>query len=179
MVQTFLLVTPPPPPETRSLAHLLRLDEHDDVHKEGDQRRQLDSVRGAVAVGLATGDVGRFEGGRLYINSRARDMILRAGENVYPVEIENRLDGHPDVAEVAVVGADHPELGQEVKAIVVPRPGATLDTDALAAWCREALSAYKVPSQWEVRADPLPRNAVGKVLKNVLTGEAEHAFVEE
>ncbi len=128
---------------------------------------------------LATGDVGRFEDGRLYINSRARDMILRGGENVYPVEIENRLDGHPDVAEVAVVGVDHRELGQEVKAIIVPTPSAVIDTSVLETWCAEVLSAYKVPTVWEVRSNPLPRNAVGKVLKNVLTGEAEHVFVEE
>lgn len=128
---------------------------------------------------LASGDVGHFEEGRLYINSRARDMILRAGENVYPAEIENRLDGHPDVAEVAVVGVDHPELGQEVMAILVPKPGSTIDTNALARWCGETMASFKVPSLWEVRDQPLPRNAVGKVLKNVLTGEAEQRFVEE
>jgi acyl-CoA synthetase (AMP-forming)/AMP-acid ligase II len=123
--------------------------------------------------------VGRFEEGRLYINSRARDMILRGGENVYPVEIENRLDAHPDVAEVAVVGVDHPELHQEVKAIVVPRPGASPDGETLRAWCAETLAGYKVPTVWEIRSEALPRNAVGKVLKNVLTGDALHQFVEE
>ena len=69
------------------------------------------------------GDVGRLEGGLLYLASRKRDMIIRAGENVYPVEIENRLVEHPDVAEAAVIGAPHDELGQEVKAVVVPRDG--------------------------------------------------------
>ncbi|MAE96316.1 MAG: fatty acid--CoA ligase [Deltaproteobacteria bacterium] len=128
---------------------------------------------------LATGDIGRFEEGRLYINSRARDLILRGGENIYPAEIENRLDGHPGVAEVAVVGVDHAELGQEVKAIVVPTPGAEPSEEELAAWCGETLAAFKVPSLWELRGEPLPRNAVGKVLKNVLLGEAEHSFVEE
>lgn len=128
---------------------------------------------------LATGDIGRFEGGRLYINSRARDLILRAGENIYPVEIENRLDGHPQVAEVAVVGVDHPELGQEVKAIVVPVPGTDPDVEALRSFCAETLAPFKVPSQIEIRREPMPRNAVGKILKNVLTGEAEQQFVEE
>ncbi|MBW2242951.1 MAG: acyl--CoA ligase [Deltaproteobacteria bacterium] len=128
---------------------------------------------------LASGDIGRFEDGRLYINSRARDLILRAGENVYPVEIENRLDSHPDVAEVAVVGVDHAELGQEVKAILVPVPGAAIDTEALARWCGETLATFKIPSRWEIRNERLPRNAVGKVLKNVLTGEAKQQFVEE
>lgn len=127
---------------------------------------------------LATGDIGRLEGGYLYINSRARDLILRAAENIYPAEVEHRLDAHPDVDEVAVVGVDHPELGQEVKAIVVLRPGAARDPEALAAWCAEKLAAFKVPAHWEFRDKPLPRNATGKVLKNVLLGEAENAFLE-
>lgn len=128
---------------------------------------------------LATGDVGRFEDGYLYINSRARDMILRSGDNIYPIEIEHRLEAHPDVAEAAVLGVDHPELGQEVKAIVVPRAGIQLDTDALTDFCREKLAAYKIPAHWAVRDEPLPRNASGKVLKNVLAGDAENVFIEE
>ena len=128
---------------------------------------------------LATGDIGHIEAGRLYVNSRARDMILRAAENIHPFEIEHCLEAHPKVSEVAVVGVDHPELGQEVKAIVVPAEGASIDTEELARWAGKALAAYKVPTLWEVRAEPLPRNAVGKVLKNVLLGEAENRFVEE
>ena len=117
--------------------------------------------------------------GRLYINSRARDMILRSAENIYPVEIEHRLDEHPSVAESAVVGVDHPELGQEVKAIVVPTDGAVVDTGELAGFVAEKLAAFKVPAHWEVRPEPLPRNAAGKVLKNVLTGEADDALVAD
>ena len=123
---------------------------------------------------LATGDIGRLDvDGYLYIDSRARDMILRSGENIYPVEIEHRLDAHPDVAESAVVGVEHEDLGQEVKAFVVPRAGRTLTAESLRAWAAETLAAYKVPSLWELRSEPLPRNAAGKVLKKVLTGEAE------
>ena len=128
---------------------------------------------------LATGDIGRVEEGLLYINSRARDMILRSAENVYPVEIEYRLDGHPDVRESAVVGVEHPELGQEVKAIVVPEPNATVEPEKLAAWCAETLAGFKVPSLWEIRSQPLPRNASGKILKNVLTGDAEINQIED
>ena len=128
---------------------------------------------------LATGDVGHLEDGRLYINSRARDMILRAAENIYPVEIEHRIDLHPAVRETAVVGVDHPELGQEVKAIVVPVAGESPDPDDLAKWCGEKLAKFKVPSVWEIRSEPLPRNAAGKVMKNVLTGEAENNLLEE
>ena len=95
--------------------------------------RNEEATRKAIGSGrwLATGDVGRIEDGYLYINSRARDLILRGAENVYPIEIEHRLEAHPDVAEAAVVGVDHPELGQEVKAIVVPKRGARLDSGDL------------------------------------------------
>jgi len=128
---------------------------------------------------LRTGDIGRFEDGRLYINSRARDMILRGGENIHPVEIEHRLEAHPDVFEAAVFGVDHPELFQEVKAAVVVAPGASVEPAALAAWVGEALASYKVPAHWELRRDPLPRNAAGKVMKHVLRGDAQNTFSEE
>jgi acyl-CoA synthetase (AMP-forming)/AMP-acid ligase II len=104
----------------------------------------------------------------LYINSRASDMILRSGENIYPVEIENRLAAHPAVADAAVLGVDHDELGQEVKAVIVPASDGDVDTDELAAWVGETLARHKVPSVWEVRTEPLPRNAAGKVLRNEL-----------
>ena len=128
---------------------------------------------------LRTGDIGRFEDGRLYINSRARDLILRAAENIFPVEIEHRLEAHPNVSEAAVVGVDHPELGQEVKAIVVAARDAVADPQELASWVAETLAPYKVPAHWEIRTDPLPRNAAGKVLKNVLQGVARNAFIED
>ncbi len=128
---------------------------------------------------LRTGDIGRIEDGRLYLASRRRDLILRASENVYPVEIENRLEEHPDIAEAAVFGVPHEELGQEVKAVVVPRAGRTLDPDQLATFVAETLAYYKVPAHWDVRTEALPRNAAGKVLKQVLSGEAESSFIEE
>ncbi|HEX7097250.1 MAG TPA: class I adenylate-forming enzyme family protein [Acidimicrobiales bacterium] len=128
---------------------------------------------------LKSGDYGRIEDGLLYLATRKRDMIIRGGENIYPIEIENRLDEHPDIVEAAVVGVDHRTLGQEVKAIVVPRPGATLDPDEIRAFVGETLAYYKVPQYIEIRHEPLPRNATGKILKNVLLGEAENTFVEE
>jgi acyl-CoA synthetase (AMP-forming)/AMP-acid ligase II len=128
---------------------------------------------------LRSGDWGRLEDGRLYVNSRKRDLILRGGENVYPIEIEQRLEAHPDVREAAVLGAPHPELGQEVKAILVPEPGVRLDADRLARFVGETLAYFKVPSQWEFRAEPLPRNATGKVMKHVLLGESVNPFVED
>ncbi len=128
---------------------------------------------------LSMGDIGKVVDGRLYINSRARDMILRNAENIYPVEIEHRLEQHDDVAEAAVYGVDHPEFGQEVKAVVVPVPGRTVEPEAVAAFAAETLSGHKVPSLWEVRSEPLPRNATGKVLKGVLRGDQEITQVEE
>lgn len=129
---------------------------------------------------LDTGDIGRLDDrGLLYINSRARDMILRNAENVYPVEIEYRLDQHPDVRESAVYGIEHPEWGQEVHAVVVSESGRGITGDALAGWCGETLAAYKVPTSWEVRPEPLPRNPAGKVLKSVLRGEAANVLTED
>jgi len=129
---------------------------------------------------LRTGDWGRMdEHGYLYVNSRRRDLILRGGENVYPGEIEQRLEAHPDVDEAAVVGVADPELGQAVKAVVVPRAGAEPDPEALGRFVAEKLAYYKVPAHWETRREPLPRNAAGKVLKDVLVGDAANRFVEE
>jgi acyl-CoA synthetase (AMP-forming)/AMP-acid ligase II len=128
---------------------------------------------------LRTGDIGRLEDGYLYVNSRRRDLILRGGENVYPAEIEQCLETHPEVREAAVVGVDHPELGQEVKAIVVPAGGGDVDFEALRRFVAERLAYFKVPAHWELRREPLPRNATGKVLKNVLTAGAMNPFLEE
>lgn len=128
---------------------------------------------------LRTGDIGRIVDGRLYLSSRKRDLIFRGGENVYPVEIEQRLEEHPGVLEAAVVGVDHPELGQEVKAYVVPVPGAVLSPDDLAGWCASHLAYYKVPAHWEIREDPLPRTATGKVVKAALDDAGAYGFIEE
>lgn len=125
------------------------------------------------------GDVGRIVDGRLYLASRKRDLIFRGGENVYPVEIEHRLEEHPGVAEAAIVGVDHPDLGQEVKAYVVPRAGAALDEAELAAWVGEALAYYKVPSVWELRDAPLPRTATGKIVKDALDDASLHTQLDE
>ena len=123
---------------------------------------------------LATGDIGRLDDeGYLFIDSRARDMILRSGENIYPVEIEHRLDAHLAVRESAVIGVDHPELGQEIKAFVILEPGATVEEHELEEWIGQKLARYKVPRLWSIRREPLPRNAAGKVLKNILSDETK------
>jgi len=128
---------------------------------------------------LNTGDVGRLLGGKLYIASRKRDLILRGGENVHPFEIEQRLEAHPAIAEAAVIGVDHEELGQEVKAVIVLEAGLAVGDEELRRWVADALAYYKVPSQWERRNEPLPRNATGKVLKNALRNAQDSMFIEE
>lgn len=128
---------------------------------------------------LNTGDVGYLQGGKLYIASRKRDLIIRGGENVYPFEVEQRLEAHPSIAEAAVIGVDHEELGQEVKAVVVLEPRAEVDEATLSKWVADTLAYYKVPAHWEMRSAPLPRNATGKVLKNALRDSADPMFIEE
>ncbi len=111
-----------------------------------------------------TGDFGRVSGGLLFLESRRRDLIIRGGENVYPIEIENRLVEHPDVDDAAVIGVDHPDLGQVPKAFVVPRAGSDLTEAAVREWCGQALAAFKVPAAVEFRA-ALPYSDTGKLLK--------------
>jgi long-chain acyl-CoA synthetase len=123
-----------------------------------------------------TGDIGYLDpDGFLYLVDRAKDMIIRAGENVYSVEIENVLFDHPDVVDAAVVGVAHKTLGEEVKAVVQLRPGSTTTAEDLREFCRKHLADFKVPEYIELRDEPLPRNPAGKVLKNLLRG-GESAF---
>jgi long-chain acyl-CoA synthetase len=119
---------------------------------------------------LHSGDLGELREGLLFLTTRRTDLILRGGENVYPVEIENCLESCPGVAEVAVVGVADEELGQRVCAVVVPLPGASLDEADLADHVKQRLAYFKVPSEWVLRTEPLPRNAVGKLVRgDVLT----------
>jgi len=128
---------------------------------------------------LRSGDVGHVDDeGYLYITDRAKDMIIRGGENVYCVEIEQRLVEHPDIADAAVIGVPHPELGEEVKAIVELAQGAELSADEVRAWVAEMLANFKVPTYIAFTTEKLPRNASGKLLKNVLRGEGEVSFAE-
>jgi len=120
---------------------------------------------------LAMGDVGSMRDGRLFINSRARDMILVNAENVFPTEVEFRLDEHPAVRECAVVGVDDIMTGQAVGAVVVLDFAAGVTEDDLRAWCRAGMAGYKVPTQWVLREEVLPRNPSGKVLKRELIQE--------
>jgi acyl-CoA synthetase (AMP-forming)/AMP-acid ligase II len=123
---------------------------------------------------LRSGDLGRISPeGLVYVVDRAKDMINRGGENVYCVEVENALNRHPAVGEVAVVGVPDPVMGEKVGAVVVPMPGAHLDPAELVAFARDHLADFKIPQFVVVRSEPLPRNPGGKVLKPALRSGAE------
>ena len=128
-----------------------------------------------------TGDLGRLDAeGYLYIVDRAKDMVIRGGENIYCVEIENVLYEHPDVIDAAVVGVPHKTLGEEVKAVVQLQAG--LDDD------RRRPAARSAPSTWPPTRcrptsssidQPLPRNPAGKILKQALRGTTTSFAAEE
>jgi long-chain acyl-CoA synthetase len=128
---------------------------------------------------LHTGDVGHLDDeGFLFITDRKKDMIIRGGENIYSVEIEQRLVNHPEIADAAIFGVPHPELGEEVKAVVQLEEGSTLTEAEVKQWVADGLAAFKVPTYVDLWRDKLPRNASGKLLKNVLRGEGEVSFAE-
>jgi acyl-CoA synthetase (AMP-forming)/AMP-acid ligase II len=114
---------------------------------------------------LHSGDLGEIREGLLYLAARRTDLILRGAENVYPVEIENCLELHPAVGEVAVIGLPDEEFGQLVAAVIVPAPGVSVDPAELTAHVKERLAYFKVPSQWVVQTEALPRTATGKVMR--------------
>jgi acyl-CoA synthetase (AMP-forming)/AMP-acid ligase II len=114
---------------------------------------------------LHTGDIGVMEQGRLRLSTRRSDLILRGGENVYPVEVEHVLAEHPLVRESAVFGVDHADLGQEVAAVVVVDDLSALTEDDLAKYIADNLAYYKVPTKWRLTTEQLPINATGKVAR--------------
>ncbi|MDE2462753.1 MAG: fatty acid--CoA ligase [Alphaproteobacteria bacterium] len=117
---------------------------------------------------LRTGDAGYLDkDGYLYIQDRVKDMIISGGENIYPAEVESAVYGHPDVAEVAVIGVPDARWGEAVKAIVVPRPGHTIDPADIIRFARARIAAFKVPKSIDV-IEALPRNPSGKILRRQL-----------
>ena len=108
------------------------------------------------------------EEGFVFILDRAKDMLIRGGENIYCVEVEDALYSHPAVMDAAVIGIPHKMLGEEVGAIVQIKPGLRVTEAELKQHVAARLAAFKVPVKIELRDEPLPRNANGKILKRDL-----------
>ncbi|MFO1298260.1 MAG: AMP-binding protein [Rubrivivax sp.] len=123
-----------------------------------------------------TGDVGRIDAdGYVTIVGRSKDLIISGGYNVYPAEIEGFINEMPGVAESALVGVPHPDFGEVGVAAIVARPGAALDGEAILATLKARIANFKVPKRVFVVAD-LPRNAMGKVQKNLLREQHKGLF---
>jgi acyl-CoA synthetase (AMP-forming)/AMP-acid ligase II len=157
-------------PDNRRLAE----GEEGEICVRGDRVMREYQGRGeetaaALAEGwLHTGDVGRFdEDGYLFITGRVKDMIIRGGENIAPAEIEQVLEDHPAVAEAAVIGVPDVEWGEIVKAVLVPVEGEEVEDSQLSEFVKSHLASYKVPAQY-AWVPELPRNHMGKILKNEL-----------
>jgi long-chain acyl-CoA synthetase len=115
---------------------------------------------------VRSGDLGRIDDeGRLYVVGRSKDMIIRGGENIASVHVESCLRDHPAVAEVAVLGLPHPDLGEEVAAAIVLRPGVDATAQDLRTHAAGKLARFEIPSRWWLTHEALPTNATGKVLK--------------
>ena len=122
---------------------------------------------------LKTGDLGYLDAeGDLIICGRSKDLIIRGGYNIAPVEIEEVLLSHPAVAEAAIFGVPHPVLGEDVAAAVVLRGGSLVSIQDLGAWCRQRLADNKIPRTWRFLAE-LPKNQNGKILKRELSAAFE------
>jgi len=125
-----------------------------------------------------TGDVGKIDAkGVVTIVGRSKDLIISGGYNVYPAEIEGFINDMPGVAESAVVGVPHPDFGEAVVAVVVPKPGATLSGADIVARLKGQIANFKVPKLVDLVAD-LPRNAMGKVQKNLLRDQHKGLFAQ-
>ena len=118
---------------------------------------------------LRTGDGGYIdEEGFLFIKDRIKDMILRGGENIYCVEVENAIYEHPAVHEVAVFGVPHERLGEEVAVAILPKEGQSINAEDLWKFLDGNISSFKVPNHVVIMNEALPRNAAGKFLKTSL-----------
>lgn len=121
-----------------------------------------------------TGDIGFLDGeGYMHVTGRKKNMIKSGGISIFPEEIEEVLSAHPGIADAAVIAYDHPEWGESVKALVVPKAGATLERESVIRFCKERLAHYKAPKSVEV-VSSLPRTALGKIDR----GKLERARLE-
>jgi acyl-CoA synthetase (AMP-forming)/AMP-acid ligase II len=128
-----------------------------------------DATAQAIRDGwMRTGDAAYMDAdGYVFIYDRVKDMIVTGGENVYPAEVENAIFGHPDVADVAVIGVPDGQWGETVKAVVVAKPGVEPDAASVIGWARERIAGFKAPRSVDFVA-AIPRNITGKILRREL-----------
>ncbi len=132
-------------------------------------RRPEESAKALAGGWLHTGDLAERDADGCYrIVGRVKDLIISGGENIYPAEVEGVLAGHPEVAEVAVIGVPDPKWGEVPRALVVPRPGTAPTVEALLTWCQGRLARYKTPRTVRF-VEALPRTAAGKVDRRELS----------
>jgi long-chain acyl-CoA synthetase len=138
---------------------------------------QPDATAETITDGwLHTGDIARIDAdGFIFIVDRAKDMVLRAGENVYCAEVESAIFTHDDVSECAVFGVPDDRLGEEVGAAVVLRDGADLSGDTIREHCGAQIAKFKIPRYIWIQSESLPRNASGKFLKKQLREDLDVA----
>jgi long-chain acyl-CoA synthetase len=137
---------------------------------EGYHNLPLDTGKTLTKGWLHTGDLGRIDAdGFITITGRKKDLIISAGENIYPREIEELLAQHPKIKECAVIGVKDEVRGEVPKAFIIPREGETLDEKEVRSFCREHLAHFKIPRIIDIVAD-LPRTPTGKILKRALVG---------
>jgi long-chain acyl-CoA synthetase len=118
---------------------------------------------------VVTGDIGRMdEESFVFLLDRAKDMLIRGGENIYCIEVESALYDHPAIMDAAVVGIPHKVLGEEVGAVVQVKPDMEVTTDELRRFAAQKIAGFKVPVDIQIQRDPLPRNANGKIMKSEL-----------
>jgi acyl-CoA synthetase (AMP-forming)/AMP-acid ligase II len=131
--------------------------------------KRPDETENTIKKGwLYTGDLGYYdETGNIYLVDRKKDMIISGGENVYPREVEEVLYQHPAVAEVAVIGIPDPYWIETVHAVIVLKPGAAVDQQAMIDFCKERLARYKAPKSVDF-VEMLPKSPQGKILKREL-----------
>jgi len=149
----------------------------EDAVRAGEEAERLRRFRHALAAGGEAhhrpwhGDARDRDGAdELDIVDRAKDMIIRGGENIYSIEVENALYEHPAVVDAALIGLPHKTLGEEPAAVVHLAPGAHASEAELQDWVRARLAPFKVPVRIAFAPDMLPRNANGKILKRELRG---------
>jgi len=136
---------------------------------KGYLNREDDTKEAIVNGWLRTGDIVKIDDeGFIFIVDRAKDMVLRGGENIFCSEVESAIFEHDGVAECVVFSVPDDRLGEEVGAVIVPAAGASVSAEEIRAFCKDKLAAYKIPRFIWLQSDPLPRNASGKFLKREL-----------